>query len=318
MELVVRPGRKVVGAAAVVLPFNDAHKIDWASFEKLVARTVAAGLIPAVNMDTGYVQLLDEAEQQQVLDITAGLTSTFYAGVHVADEQGSSFALSQYQRVFDVVAGAGATPVIFPSWGLNRLDGQAWVQALVDISRESPFIGFELGRKFVPYGRIFDLDTYVALMQVPHCIGAKHSSLSRELEWDRLRCRDEHRRDFRVFTGNDLGIDMITYGSDYLLGLAAAAPDAFGHRDRLWEQQDPAFYAYNDLLQYLGAFAFRAPVPAYKHSIARFLHLRGWIDSPHTHPMAPTRDASETEVLRLIATDLEQLMDTRAASSTGD
>ena len=33
----------------------------------------------------------------------------------------------------------------------------------------------------------------------------------------------------------------------------------------------------NDALQYLGAFAFRPPVPAYRHSAAQFLALRGWI-----------------------------------------
>ena len=35
------------------------------------------------------------------------------------------------------------------------------------------------------------------------------------------------------------------------------------------------FYALNDLLQYLGTFAFRPPVPAYRHSAAQFLKLRG-------------------------------------------
>ena len=40
---------------------------------------------------------------------------------------------------------------------------------------------------------------------------------------------------------------------------------------------DPEFYELNDRLQYLGAFAFRDPVPAYRHDAAIFLRLRGWI-----------------------------------------
>ncbi len=103
----------------------------------------------------------------------------------------------------------------------------------------------------------------------------RHSSLEREPEWQRLRLRDEQLSpDFRVFTGNDLAIDMVMYGSDYLLGLSTFAPDIFALRDRFWETGDPAFYEINDVLQYLGFLAFRPPAPAYKHSAAMFLKLR--------------------------------------------
>ena len=71
---------------------------------------------------------------------------------------------------------------------------------------------------FVPYGRIYSLAAYEGLLGVRSCIGAKHSSLSRAAEWDRLALRDRVRPDFHVFTGNDLAIDMVCYGSDYLLG----------------------------------------------------------------------------------------------------
>ena len=77
---------------------------------------------------------------------------------------------------------------------------------------------------FHPDGRIWDLDTYRAVLGIPQCIGAKHSSLERQPEWDRLRLRDEVRPDFLVLTGNDLAIDMVMYGSDYLLGLSTFAP----------------------------------------------------------------------------------------------
>ncbi|NIR37108.1 MAG: dihydrodipicolinate synthase family protein, partial [Actinobacteria bacterium] len=76
----------------------------------------------------------------------------------------------------------------------------------------------------------------------PQCIGAKHSSLQRQPEWERLALRDEVRPDFMVLTGNDLAIDMVMYGSDYLLGLSTFAPDRFADRDRLWADGDPAFH----------------------------------------------------------------------------
>src|SRR6202030_3426336 len=111
-------------------------------------------------------------------------------------------------------------------------------------------------------------------------------------EWQRLVLRDRCRPDFKVFTGNDLAIDMVTYGSDYLLGLSTFAPDLFARRDALWAAGDPAFYELNDVLQYLGFLAFRAPVPAYKHSAAMFLKLRGWIDCDATHTRRPARPDS--------------------------
>ena len=94
---------------------------------------------------------------------------------------------------------------------------------------------------------------------------------------------------------------MVMYGSDYLLGLSTFAPDLFARRDALWESGNPAFYELNDLLQYLGFFAFRSPVPAYKHSAAMFLKLRGWIGNDDTHPGSTRRPDWDREVLREIA-----------------
>jgi hypothetical protein len=128
--------------------------------------------------------------------------------------------------------------------------------------------------------------------------------LSRSLEWQRLQLRDAVRPDFHVYTGNDLAIDMVMYGSDYLLGLSTFAPDQFARRDALWLAGDPAFYELNDVLQYLGFFAFRTPVPAYKHSAAQFLHLRGWIASDRQHPASPARPDSDRAILREIGKQL--------------
>ncbi|MCY3576339.1 MAG: dihydrodipicolinate synthase family protein [bacterium] len=305
----VLPGRIITGMSAILLPHLDPTTVDWASLEGHVTRTHEAGLTPAVNMDTGFVQLLDADTRTQVLDRTKAITGgEFVAGAFVADDLGAEFDLDAYLRVAEEITIRGGLPVIFPSHGLNDHGDAAWLDAHGQLAGHiERFIGFELGPMFVPYGRIVSLDTYRGLLEIPQCIGAKHSSLNRQLEWDRLALRNEVRPDFMVLTGNDLAIDMVMYGSDYLLGLSTFAPDKFAERDRLWARDDPGFYQLNDVLQYLGHFTFRPPVPAYRHSAAMFLQMRGWAESDATPVGAPTRPDSDREILRDIGEQLEVL-----------
>jgi dihydrodipicolinate synthase/N-acetylneuraminate lyase len=300
----LRSRRPVLGMSAVLLPYDDRGQIDWAGFHAHLARTLAAGLVPAVNMDTGYVNLLTPQERRQVLSETRDECDrrSFVAGAFVGDAPGAAFDLGAYRQAIDQIHEFGGTPVIFQSYGLTSLEGEAVVHAYAAIAKHCPnFIAFELGEMFAPFGRIYDLATYSGLMSILECVGAKHSSLDRGLEWQRLRLRDEVRPDFRVLTGNDLALDMVMYGSDYLLGLSTFAPDLFAKRDTLWAAGDPGFFELNDLLQYLGFFAFRPPVPAYKHSAAQFLKLRGWLESDGPHPKGLRRPESDVEVLRDIA-----------------
>ena len=296
--------------SAILLTHHDPTTVDWGSFEAHVTRTRDAGLTPAVNMDTGFVQLLDDATRQEALDRTTALTGgEFVAGAFVADEAGAAFDLDGYRRAVDEIVSRGGTPVVFPSHGLNGHGDAAWLDAYARIADHvDRFIGFELGPMFVPYGRIVALETYRGLLDLPQCIGAKHSSLDRALEWERLAVRNEVRPDFLVLTGNDLAIDMVMYGSDYLLGLSTFAPDAFAVRDRLWADGDPAFFAFNDLLQYLGFFTFRAPVPGYRHDAAMFLRLRGWADADAVPEGAPLRPEADRDVLRDIADRIEAML----------
>jgi dihydrodipicolinate synthase/N-acetylneuraminate lyase len=305
----IRPGREITGMSAVIVVFTDDGEIDWVATEAHIGRTAAAGLTPAVNMDTGYVQLLDVDQQDRVLDLVAGVTDErFVAGAFVGDQPGAVFDLGAYAGACARIMTRGGTPVIFPSHGLNSLDDDGWVAALTAIGeRVDEFIGFELGSMFVPYGRIPSLDAYEAMLGIPACTGAKHSSLSRELEWERLSVRDRVRPEFRVMTGNDLAIDMVMYGSDYLLGLSTFAPEAFAARDRMWASGDPNFHELNDLLQYLGHFAFREPVPAYRHDAAMSLELRGWASSSRTPDGVPRRPESDRAVLADIIDRLEEL-----------
>ncbi len=307
----LRPGRTIVGISAVLLPFTSDGDVDWIGFASLLERTVAVGITPAVNMDTGYVQLLDPETRARVLDVAAAHADDngFVAGAFVADSPGAPFDLDAYLAAMQQITAQGGTPVVFPSHGLNALDDAEWVATHEQFgARFDRFIGFELGAMFVPYGRIYSLDAYEGLLGIDACVGAKHSSLSRALEWDRLALRDRVRPDFHVFTGNDLAIDMVCYGSDYLLGLSAFAPEAFAERDRRWAAGDCGFSELNDLLQYLGFFAFRPPVPAYRHDAALFLSLRGRIGSDATPPGAPRRPESDRAVLADIAERLEAML----------
>lgn len=307
----LRPGRKITGMSAILLPFANDGEVDWPSFRDHVARTAEAGLIPAVNMDTGYVNLIDESLRLKVLEHTHGVLAgeKFVAGAFVGDSVGNRFDLDMYCRRMAPIQERGGTPVIFQSYGLTQQSDDAIVDSYAQIGkRAESFLGFELSQVFAPFGRIYSMDVYRGLMGIKACIGAKHSSLRRDLEWERLLARDEMRPEFKVLTGNDLAIDMVMYGSDYLLGLSTFAPDLFSQRDRYWLAGDPAFYELNDILQYLGFLTFRQPVPAYKHSAAMFLKLRGWIATDDTHPQSPTRPASDREILANIAGMLNRYM----------
>jgi dihydrodipicolinate synthase/N-acetylneuraminate lyase len=297
----LKPCRKITGISAILLPFNEDGSVDWGSFCAHVARTSDAGITPAVNMDTGYVNLLDADTRREVLTRTRETLGDkpFVAGAFVGDAQGDKFNLAAYLQQTELIQSFGGTPVIFQSFGLTSQSSADLLASYAEIGKHcAQFIGFELGTMFAPFGKIYDLETYAGLLDIPQCVGAKHSSLSRELEWQRLELRDARRPDFKVFTGNDLAVDMVMYGSDYLLGLSTFAPDLFARRDEMWLKGDAAFYELNDLIQYLGFFAFRNPVPAYKHSAAQFLKLRGWIKTDETHARAQRRPSSDLEVLR--------------------
>ncbi len=297
----IRSRRKIQGISAILLPFSENGDTDWDGFSAHVQRTVAAGLAPAVNMDTGYAHLIDDATRRQALELTRAETDNFVAGAFVGDEPGEPFNATEYLRQMEMIQTHDGIPVIFQSFGLTGHGDDAIVTSYAQLADNADaIIGFELSDVFAPFGKIYSLEVYRGLLGIDRLIGAKHSSLNREQEWRRLILRNEVRPKFRVFTGNDLAIDMVMYGSDYLLGLSTFAPDVFAKRDAAWAAGDPAFYELNDWLQYLGFLTFRPPVPAYKHSAAMFLKLRGWLDCDHTHPGSPTRPESDREILRAI------------------
>lgn len=281
-----------------MLPFLPDDTPDWTGFRHLLARTWQAGLTPAVNMDTGYVNLLDGATRAQVLAETRDLAAgrRFVAGAFIEGAAGAPTA--RYLAAVAAVRAHGGTPILFQCSDLGHADEPAVLAVYREVAASGgPMLGFELGRMFAPFGRIYSSDFVCRLMEIEAFEGVKHSSLDRALEWERLALRDRLRPDFRIYTGNDLAIDMVFYGSDYLLGLSAFHVEAFARRDALWAAGDPASVSLNDDLQYLGQLAFRAPVPAYKHSAAQFLHLRGLIATERAHPASPRRPDSDLAIL---------------------
>jgi dihydrodipicolinate synthase/N-acetylneuraminate lyase len=303
-------GRTIRGASAVLLPMTPDGTIDWPGYEAHLARTVAAGLTPAVNMDTGFGPYLDDAGRARVLRMAVALGGEVIAGVHSDDEPGDAFDLDALVAAASAVRDAGALPILFPGHGMAGLSDDELVEVHRRIGeRVGPFLGFELGPMFHPAGRVFSTRVFEGLLEIQEVVGLKHSSLRRDLEWERLRLCQRHRPDFRMMTGNDLAIDLVVHGSDYLLGLSTFAPDAFAARDAAWTAGDQArFWELNDVLQYLGQFAFRPPVPAYRHDAAMFLELRGWASSHATHPRSPVRADSDVEVLAEIAERVEALL----------
>ena len=250
----IKPGRKIDANSAVLLPFTRDGKPDYAEFEQHLVRTAKAGITPAVNMDTGFGPQLTPAQRVEVLKLSRRAlgTAPFIAGAGAFGET--------YEQAVKSILDAGATPIIFQSDAFASGDVVALYKKIIAPAPKA--LAFELGKMFAPFGRIYDLETWKRLLAIPNLVGAKHSSLSRTEELARLELRDRERPDFKVYTGNDLAIDMVMYGSDYLLGISTFDPDAFALRDRWWAEKDERFFELNDALQALGAVAFRDPVPA--------------------------------------------------------
>lgn len=317
------PGRGVHGISAVLLPYTADGTIDHAAFERHLLRTRAAGLDVAVNMDTGFVDLLTPDERTAILDVTRrvlGPGVPFYAGAFPSDATGA--VLDRYRAPVAAIVARDAIPVIIQCRAMHGMAPAGKGALYARIADLAPAaLAFELGPVFAPHGEIWDDETFARVLEVPRLAGVKHSSLDRATELRRLAVRDARRPEFRVYTGNDLAIDMVAYGSDWLLGLSTFAPEAFAARDRALAAGDLSFLAHNDALQHLGNVGFRAPVAAYKHAAALYLHLTGGLDGDHVHPRAPRRPDGDRELLLdsalrvgdVAAEDRERVYRTRVA-----
>src|SRR5216684_5702781 len=97
-------GRKVQGIAAALLPFEADGRIAVEAFQNHLPATHHAGLMNAVNMDTGYVNYLSETEKLDVLRWTRealGTGAPFVAGAYVEGLEGEVVAL--YRQQIDTI-----------------------------------------------------------------------------------------------------------------------------------------------------------------------------------------------------------------------
>src|SRR3954464_3051680 len=100
--------RKVQGIAAALLPYDSAGKIAVDAFQKHLLATHRAGLMNAVNMDTGYVNYLSEPEKRDVLHWAVevlGKGISFVAGAYIENQTGDIVAL--YRQQMDAIVHAG-------------------------------------------------------------------------------------------------------------------------------------------------------------------------------------------------------------------
>ncbi len=236
----LQPHRQIYGMSAILLPLQ-AGEVDWHAFAQHFSRTRAAGLVPAVNMDTGYTQLISQTDRLKVLEIAQSLAegTPFVAGAFVNDHPATPFDLKSYQLQCDAIQEHGGLPILFQSFGLVEQNEAAVLDSYRAIAKNTDrFLAFELGKPFAPFGTIYSESLFEELLDIKPCLGIKHSSLRRDLEWMRLSIKNRVRPDFLLLTGNDLAIDMAFYGCDYLLGLSTFAPDLFALRDRWWLEGD--------------------------------------------------------------------------------
>src|SRR5256884_9758477 len=106
--------RKVQGIAAALLPFEADGRIAVEAFQKHLQATQRAGLMNAVNMDTGYVNYLGEAEKLEVLRWTRealGKDAPFVGGAYIEGQDGEIVEL--YRKQMEGIFSHGRIPILF-------------------------------------------------------------------------------------------------------------------------------------------------------------------------------------------------------------
>jgi 4-hydroxy-tetrahydrodipicolinate synthase len=198
--------RKVHGMAAALMPFAADGQVAVEAFQNHLLVTHHAGLMNAVNMDTGYVNYLSDTEKRDVLRWTRealGKDVPFVSGAYIEGQSGEAVAL--YRREMDVIASFGGIPILFQTSRLHGKSGKEKAAIYQEVCRGYPqVLAFELGKMFAPNGEILDQETFRRLLDIPEIKGMKHSSLDRLIELERLALRDAQRPDFKIYTGNDL------------------------------------------------------------------------------------------------------------------
>src|SRR5439155_23712909 len=159
-------GRKVQGVAAGLLPFEADGRIAVEAFQNHLRTTHDAGLVNAVNMDTGYVNYLSDSEKQNVLRWAREALRKdvpFVAGAYIEGQTGDIVGL--YRKQMDAIVGHGGIPIVFQTSRLHEKSAQEKAASYQMVSRGYPqVLAFELGRMFASNGEIFDEEMVCRLM----------------------------------------------------------------------------------------------------------------------------------------------------------
>ena len=169
-----------------------------------------------------------------------------------------------------------ARPLLLPIRELAALDGDAlahlWRQATAG---HRGVLVIEMAAAFDAPAPLYAADVVTRILDIASLGGLVHASLDRGAEWARVEARDVARPDFRIYSGHERALDMVAYGSDYLLATAGCAPEAFAARDRAWRQGAPVGFELNDALQALATLLYRAPIDGARHGALQWLQARG-------------------------------------------
>src|SRR5438445_11041825 len=167
--------RKVQGIAAALLPFEADGRIAVEAFQKHLQATQRAGLMNAVNMDTGYVNYLGEAEKLEVLRWTRealGKDAPFVGGAYIEGQDGEVVAL--YRKQLDAIVAHGGIPILFQTSRLHGKSSAEKAGTYAAVCRGySHVLAFELGPMFATNGEIFDEETVWRLIEIPDIRGMK-------------------------------------------------------------------------------------------------------------------------------------------------
>ena len=303
------PSRTIDGAAALPVWLGASGRLDLPGLADRLRETFAAGLTPAVNLFAGSVDRLGREQRMDVLATAAGVARgrRFIAGA-LPTEDAAPLAV-RYGRALDAVVRQGGTALLLPIRELAALDGDGlvhlWRQATAG---HRGVLVIEMAAAFNAPAPLYAADVVTRILDIASLGGLVHASLDRGAEWARVEARDVARPDFRIYSGHERALDMVAYGSDYLLATAGCAPEAFAARDRAWRQGAPVAFELNDVLQALATLLYRAPIDGARHGALQWLQARGLIGHASPAPGIELRPESDLALYREIHTRLESLL----------
>src|SRR5262252_11188795 len=157
-----QPRRKVQGIAAALLPYESDGRIAVDAFARQLISTHRAGLVNAVNMDTGYVNYLTDQDKKNVLHWTRqalGQGAPFIAGAYIENHAGDD-VVTLYRREIDAIVRFDGIPILFQTARLHGASPEKIAQVYREAVRGCAHVlAFELGSMFAPNGEIYDGDT---------------------------------------------------------------------------------------------------------------------------------------------------------------